>query len=91
MGSYDWIFVGMGVLGAVLTSASWIPQIIKAVQSRQLRDLSWAMLGIFDLGSFCWLIYGIHRTDWIIIGANAFILTNVTSLILMKAFFRPRR
>ena len=83
-----WIFVVLGLLGAILTSTSWLPQIAKAWRTRSLTDISWATLGIFGAGTLCWFFYGLFREDWIIIGANAFISVCISTLLFMKFTFR---
>ena len=86
-----WLFVLLGLGGAVLTSTSWVPQVIKGYRTRRLKDLSVATLAIFGTGTLCWLAYGVYRHDWLIIGANAFIAVCIAVLLVMKALFRPRR
>ena len=87
MEAYAWLFVTLGFFGALLTSASFIPQIYKSYRTRKLDDLSWVMLGVMCTGNSCWLLYGIFRMDWLIIGANSFIVCCLTSLIVMKVVF----
>jgi MtN3 and saliva related transmembrane protein len=87
----DWLFYGLGILAATLTSGSWIPQIIKGFKTRQLGDISTMMLGIFGLGTGCWLTYGIWLKDWIIIGANAWTCSNILMLLVMKVMFRNKK
>ncbi len=82
-----WIFMTLGFFGALLTSTSWVPQIIKGWQTRRLDDLSWLTLSAFCVGSLCWLAYGLFKEDWLIIGANAFIICCILSLMAMKASF----
>lgn len=84
----DWFFYVLGMAGALLTSTSWIPQIVKGIRTRQLRDISTAMLVVFGCGTFCWLIYGVGLGDWIIIGANAWAFSNIVLLLTLKLWFR---
>ena len=88
MDEYSWLFVFLGGMGALLTSTSWVPQIIKGYQMRSLKGVSALTLSIFGMGTLCWLAYGIFRVDWLIIAANAFISCCILTLIIMKILYR---
>ncbi len=88
MDENGWIFIVLGFFGALLTSTSWVPQIVKGYKTRRLEDLSFAMLGVFGAGTLCWLFYGLFREDWLIIGANSFISLCIGSLVVMKLLFK---
>ena len=88
MNAPSWLFWMLGLFGAVLTSMSWIPQVYKSWQTKRLEDLSWVTLIILEVGTFCWLAYGIFRADALIIGANGFIGCCIASLMLMKWRFK---
>lgn len=83
----DLFWQGIGTLAAVLTSTSFIPQIVRGYRRKTLGDLSWGLLITFGSGVFFWLLYGIYRDDNIIIGANAFTLSNIAILIVQKAAY----
>ena len=36
-----------------------------------MEDVSRYLMSIFGVGAALWMIYGIFKNDWIIIGANA--------------------
>lgn len=88
MQEYEWLFVLLGLFGAILTSSSWIPQIFKTYRTKSLEDLSWATLLIFGTGTVCWLFYGIFKIDWLIIGANIFTGSCIGSLAIMKGLYK---
>jgi len=90
MQEYEWFFIFLGFAGAILTTSSWVPQLIKTYKSKSLEDLSWATLLIFGSGTLCWLLYGIFKTDWIIIGANIFTNACITTLVFMKFIYRNK-
>jgi uncharacterized protein with PQ loop repeat len=50
-----------GYLAATLTTASWIPQIVRTWRSRSAGDLSLGMLATFTLGIALWLVFGLAR------------------------------
>ena len=61
----------IGVCAAVLTSLSYLPQVQKAWPRRSTSDLSLKMLLALTTGLLLWVVYGLFRSDWIIVGANA--------------------
>ncbi len=83
----DSFWQGIGALAAILTSTSFIPQIIRGYRRKTLGDLSWGLLVTFGAGVFFWLLYGLYRDDPIIIAANAFTLSNILVLIAQKAVY----
>lgn len=84
----DTLLAISGYLGAVLTSACWLPQIYKSLKTRRLDDLSWALLGIMMLGTLFWLTYGLYLADPAIIGANSFVVLCMLALSVMKLTFK---
>lgn len=66
----------IGGLAGILTTIAIIPQILKAVKTKQVDDISPRFLSILIIGLGLWVVYGILITDWPII------LTNGVSLIL---------
>jgi MtN3 and saliva related transmembrane protein len=74
----------LGILAALLTATSFIPQIIVRLRNPSQARISWVTLGIFMLGCALWIAYGFHLQDNIVIGANIFILSNVLILFLLQ-------
>ena len=71
----------IGDLAAVLSTASFLPQVVKTWRSKSAGDLSIGMLCTFSLGVLCWLIYGISLRSIPMTVANGFTL--LMSLILI--------
>jgi MtN3 and saliva related transmembrane protein len=65
----------IGFVAAVLTSISFLPQVIKTWKSRSAKDLSLVMFVIFFTGVLLWLIYGFIIKDTPLIAANIVTLT----------------
>ena len=61
----------LGLTAGTLTTIAFIPQIVKARQSKSTGDLSWGMVTIFSTGVLLWLIYGIWIDSLPVILANA--------------------
>jgi MtN3 and saliva related transmembrane protein len=76
-------FVLVGCVAGFLTTASFIPQVIRAYRTRSCRDLLWPWL-MFSVGLALWISYGVHHHAWPIILANAFTLALCGVLMTMK-------
>jgi MtN3 and saliva related transmembrane protein len=60
----------IGALAALLTSLSYLPQVRKALPRGSTGDLSLKTLGILTAGLIVWIIYGLLKTDWVIMLGN---------------------
>lgn len=61
----------IGAIAAVLTSASFLPQVWKTVKTRHAGDFSWGWLAAFGAGVALWALYGV------ILEAPSIIINNV--------------
>lgn len=61
----------IGIGAAVLSSLSYIPQVQKAWPRGSTKDLSLVMLLVLTSGLLLWIVYGVVRSDWVIVCANA--------------------
>jgi MtN3 and saliva related transmembrane protein len=73
-----------GYLAALLTTASFLPQAVMTIRSRDTHSLSLGMYSLFTSGVIFWLLYGIHKQDAAIIAANAFTLLLATPILVIK-------
>ena len=71
----------VGLLAALLTTASFVPQVYKTWKSKSADSLSLTMYLVFFVGIILWLIYGIHLKSLAMIIANS--ITAVLSLLLI--------
>jgi len=77
----------LGYAAAFLTTASFIPQAILVIKTRNTEGLSLLMYAMFTGGVTCWLIYGFLNADWPLAIANLFTLifaVCILSIILMN-------
>lgn len=75
-----------GYIAAFLTSASFIPQALKTIRTKNTQGISLLMYAIFSTGVLCWFIYGIAMKDLPILLANG--VTLCFALIIL--FFKIR-
>lgn len=74
----------IGYIGAACTTFCFVPQIVKALKTRELDDFSYAYLAVLGFGVICWLTYGIAIWNMVIILANAVTLAFVLTVIYLK-------
>ena len=74
----------LGLVAGTLTTAAFVPQLVKAWRSKSTGDLSWGMLITFSMGVLLWLIYGVWIDSLPVILANAVTLTLQAGIISLK-------
>lgn len=73
---------------ALLTTAAFAPQAIKAWRSRSTKDVSLAMFALMVGGILLWLVYGILIDDIPLIMANGVTLLLAGAILVAKIRFR---
>jgi len=76
----------IGYVAATLTTASFLPQAILTIKTKDTESLSLGMYSLFTLGVFCWLIYGITISDKAIIFANSITFVLAASILSFKLY-----
>ncbi|MEM8894413.1 MAG: SemiSWEET transporter [Bacteroidota bacterium] len=76
----------LGLLAGLLTTISFLPQVIKTWKSKSASDLSLEMFLIFCSGVVLWLIYGLVTLNVPIIVSNIFTLLLSGSILYFKLF-----
>jgi len=79
--------IHLGMLAGAITTAAGIPQVVKAYQTRQTRDISIWQPVLLTVGMTLWLIYGIMLRDLPLIVANGVSILCYSALIIMKLQF----
>ncbi len=74
----------LGIMAGILTTISFVPQVIKIYRTKDAKGLSTATFTIFSCGVFLWLLYGIVVGEWPIILANGITLILILAIIVMK-------
>jgi MtN3 and saliva related transmembrane protein len=78
----------VGLFGAFLSSITFMPQVLKAWQSKSVADLSLWMLLIVFTSTIVWLVYGFYLNLLPVIIANAVIFILCVVLLIFKATFK---
>lgn len=72
----------IGILAGIFTSISMIPQLIKVIKDKEVKNISWSMITVMLIGVTLWVLYGVLKLEWPIILSNVFsFLVNTTLLI----------
>lgn len=74
----------LGSAAAVLTTAAFLPQVIKAHTTRHTKDISLAMFVLTAAGVTLWAAYGIVLRSVPVIVANSLVLLLSGYLIYLK-------
>ena len=74
----------IGIIAGILVMSSSIPQIMKSYKKKKMSDVSFYLMILIASGLFLWIIYGLIRSDPVIIGTNAAGLCLNVTLLIMK-------
>ena len=88
------MFEIIGTIAAILTTASFLPQVFKTIKSKDTESISFYMYLMFVSGVFCWIIYGFFLNNYQIITANiiTFILAGIVLMMKIKdKFFNSKK
>lgn len=78
----------IGLVAAVLTTASFIPQVYVVWKEKSVKDISLTMYAIFFIGLVMWLYYGIEIDSLSVILANGVTIILVVLIIIAKLRFK---
>ncbi|MBN2615196.1 MAG: SemiSWEET transporter [Bacteroidales bacterium] len=78
----------IGYVAAILTTASFVPQAIKTIRTRNTQGISLVMYLMFSTGVLLWFIYGIVTDDIPILVANAVTLCFAVIIMGYKIIYK---
>ena len=79
----------IGSAAAVLTTASFVPQVWHTYRTRDVAGISLGMYVAFATGVFLWLVYGLLLHACPIVEANAVPLALALAILTMKIRWSP--
>jgi MtN3 and saliva related transmembrane protein len=80
----DFLIPAIGVLASIFALSSTVPQIIKGIKTKKMDDVSiWLILALI-VGLSLWVIYGINKSDIVIVGGNTVGVSLNLILLLLK-------
>jgi MtN3 and saliva related transmembrane protein len=78
------LITAVGGMAAFCTTVSYFPQLQKCWKTGNTGDLSLRMLLVLSFGVALWVVYGVLKRDWIIIGANSISLALLSGILFFK-------
>lgn len=85
-GTMDYVII-LGLMAGALTTGSTIPQIHKILKTRSSGDISTLFFAFMATGMLLWLIYGILRSDVVIILWNTLSLSLCLAILALKRIY----
>ena len=76
-----------GYIAAILTTAAFLPQLIKTLKTKKADDVSLITLIMFIIGVLCWIIYGYKISSIPILIANLITLLLNFLILISKIYF----
>jgi MtN3 and saliva related transmembrane protein len=80
----DWI----GTIAAVLTTASFVPQVLQTLRTKDVSGISLTMYSAFVVGVGLWLVYGLLLNSWPIVISNGITVSLAICILVMKLRYR---
>lgn len=74
----------IGLIAALFTTISLLPQLLKVWKTKSTRDISTGMFTLFGSGVFLWFIYGVSINDLPIIIANSSAFIQAIVILALK-------
>ena len=75
----------IGLIAALFTTVSLLPQLIKVYKTKSTKDISTGMFTLFGVGVFLWFVYGVFVNDLPIIVANSLAFIQAAVILFFKA------
>ena len=76
-----------GYFAAILTTAAFLPQLIKTLKTKTAEDVSLPTLIMFIIGVLSWIIYGYKIASTPILIANFITLILNLLILISKIYF----
>jgi MtN3 and saliva related transmembrane protein len=78
----------MGLVAAACTTASFIPQAIKTIHTKDTSGISLTMYSLFAFGTLIWLLYGIFSSNLPVSLANGITLMFASIILYYKIKYK---
>lgn len=82
------IEITIGILGAILSSISFLPQVIKIFKTKSAADLSMPTILLLAANAATWLAYGIIKDALPLAITNAIMLSMLLIIVFFKIKFK---
>ena len=82
----DWISI-TGFAAAICTTASFLPQAVKTIRTKNTAGISLSMYLLFTIGTLLWLLFGIFTGNMPVMIANAVTFAFAATILFYKIKF----
>ena len=73
----------LGLVAAICTTVSLLPQVIKTIKTKHTKDLSLSTYAVLTTGIFLWFLYGILIKDLPLVLANGITLIFTATILFL--------
>ncbi|MGC8569310.1 MAG: SemiSWEET family sugar transporter [Nitrososphaeria archaeon] len=74
----------IGFIAGFLTTASYVPEVIRVVRTKDTRGISLTWLVALLVGVVLWLLYGVYIGSYPVVIANAITALLVSIMLALK-------
>jgi MtN3 and saliva related transmembrane protein len=78
----------IGLIAALFTTVSLLPQLIKVYKTKSAKDISTCMFTLFGSGVLLWFVYGVFVNDLPIMVANSLAFIQAAVILFFKAKYK---
>lgn len=78
----------IGLIAALCTTLSFLPQALKTIRTRDTAGISLSMYALFTFGTFLWLLFGLFSYNIPIIAANFITLIFAAVILIYKIKYK---
>ena len=78
----------LGFAAAILTTASFLPQAIKTIRTKDTSGISLFMYSLFALGTLLWFLFGLFSHNMPVMIANVVTLLFASIILVYKIKYR---
>lgn len=80
----------LGFVAGIFTTIAVLPQIIKSMKTKEVKDVSPIMFGVLMLGVGLWVVYGVLKDDLPIMVTNGISFALNTTMLILMILYRKK-
>ncbi len=77
----------VGSISATLTTAAFVPQVVRVWRLKDARDISFVTFSVFAVGLVGWVVYGVLTSSIPVVAANSLTLVLALAILTLKLRF----
>jgi MtN3 and saliva related transmembrane protein len=81
----------LGLIAGILTTAAYLPQVLKTWRQKSANDISLAMISLTATGIFLWFVYGLSIGSFPVIVANLVTFVLVVAVLVLKVRYGSKK